>query len=381
MHRRKFIETTLAGTAVAVTAGIASTRSTRAQSPTGTPSAVNTPTVIGQAQPSIDWQMPTSFPVTLDTLFGGAQFFVERVSALTNGKFRITPHPSGELAPSNGVLDVVSQGTVPIGYTSSFYYITKSPVMGFGTAMPFGLTAQQQNAWLYQGGGLSMLQDYYRSKFGIIQFPVANSGAQMGGWFRKEIKTLADLQGLTMRIPGLGGQVMSGLGVKTTTTPGDKILAELEAGALDAAEWTGPYDDEKLGLAKVAPYYVYPGWWEPGASIEVEVNLKQWNDLPAEYQAAIQTAAAAANIRTLSVYETLNAMALPRLVAAGVKFTPFSKEILTAAQSATNQLFEEFSAKDSDFKTILAEWTKFREAVRAWNKLNEFSFTSYVYGT
>lgn len=380
MHRRDLIKSTLAGAAVALTAGIASTRSTQAQSPTPTATTVNVPTVVGQAQPSFDWQMPTSFPVTLDTLFGGAQFFAERVSALTNGKLKITPHPSGELAPSNGVLDVVSQGTFPVGYTSSFYYFSKSPVMGFGTAMPFGLTAQQQNAWLYQGGGLSILQDYYRSKFGVIQFPVANSGAQMGGWFRKEINTLADLQGLTMRIPGLGGQVMSRLGVKTTTTPGDKILAELESGALDAAEWTGPYDDEKLGLAKVAPYYYYPGWWEPGASIEVEVNLKLWNDLPAEYQAAIATAAAAANIRTLSVYETLNAAALPRLVASGVKPTAFSKEILTAALAATNQLFEEYAAKENDFKTILAEWTKFRDSVRAWNKLNEFSFTSFVYG-
>ncbi len=383
MQRREFIKTTAASAAVTVTAGMTAACATQVPSGVIVPLAaptVNAPTVIGQAQPTFDWPMAVNFPITLDTLFGAAQSFADRVSTLTKGNLKITPHPPGEVAPGTPVLDAVSQGIVPMGYTSSFYYISKSPVLGFGTAMPFGLTAQQQNAWLYQGGGLAMLQDFYKNKFGVIQFPAGNTGVQMGGWFRKEIQTLADLKGLKMRIPGLGGQVMAMLGVTTTTTAGDQLLQALQSGELDAAEWTGPYDDEKLGLYKAASYYYYPAWWEPGSTVEIEVNLKQWNELPAEYQAAVQSAAAEANIQTLSLYEDRNALALPKLVANGVQLRPFSKEILNAAQTATNQLLEEFSAKDSDFKTMLGEWTKFRDAVRAWNKVNELSYTSFVYG-
>lgn len=380
MHRRAFLKTTAASTAVAVTAGVTAACGTQILVPVPTPSGINTPTAAAQTQPAFDWQMAISYPATLDTLYGGAEQFSRRVLALTQGNLKITPHPPGELAPATGVLDVVADGTVPMGYTASYYYISKSPVMNFGTAMPFGLTAQQQNAWLYDGGGLALLQDFYREKFGVIQFPIGNTGAQMGGWFRKEISTVADLKGLKMRIPGLGGQVMTRLGVTTTSTPGAEILPALESGELDAAEWTGPYDDEKLGLAKAAPYYYYPGWWEPGASVEIQINLDRWNELPAEYQDAVRSAAAQSNIETLSMYETRNAAALPRLVAAGVKLTPFSKEILDAAQTATNELVEEFYAQDSDFKTIWEEWRTFRDAVRAWNKLNEFSFTQFVYG-
>src|SRR5262249_17674019 len=247
MQRRQFFKTTAA---VAVTAGVTAACATQTPNPAPATS-VNAPTVVGQAQPTFDLQIATSFPTLLDTLFGGVKFFADRASALTKGNLKITPRAAGELAPATGVLDAVSQGTVPMGYTSSFYYISKSPVLGFGTAMPFGLVAQQQNAWLYQNGGLQMLQDYYRNKFGIIQFPAGNTGVQMGGWFRKQIQTVADLQGLKMRIPGLGGQVMTKLGVTASAESGDKILPALQAGNIDAAEWTGPYDDAKLGLAQV----------------------------------------------------------------------------------------------------------------------------------
>ena len=232
--------------------------------------------------PNIQWQMATSWPPSLDTIFGGAQVLADRVAALTGGKFKISPRAAGEVAPPLEVLDVVSQGAVQCGHTASYYYIGKSPVLAFGTTVPFGLTAQQQNAWLYEGGGLAKLQEIYAKKFNLIQFPAGNSGMQMGGWFRKEVTTLNDLKGLKMRIPGLGGQVMAKLGVTVQTLGGGEIFQALQTGAIDATEWVGPYDDEKLGLNKIAKFYYYPGWWEPGSTFELQINLNEWNKLPTQ---------------------------------------------------------------------------------------------------
>ena len=241
--------------------------------------------------PTIKWQMATSWPLSLETIFGGAQVLAERVKVLTNGKFIIEPRAAGEIAPGLEVLNVVSQGAVQAGHTAAYYYIGKSTALAFGTSVPFGLNAQQQNAWLYEGGGLTKLREIYASKFNVIQFPAGNTGTQMGGWFRNEVKTLNDLKGLKMRIPGLGGQVMAKLGVTVQTLPGVEIFQALQTGAIDAAEWVGPYDDEKLGLNKVAKFYYYPGWLEPGPTLEVQVNLDEWKKLPPQYQAALETAA------------------------------------------------------------------------------------------
>lgn len=330
--------------------------------------------------PTINWQMATSWPVALDTIFGGATTFADRVAALTGGKFKITPRPAGELAPPLEVLNVVSQGAVPCGHTAGYYYVGKSPAAAIGTCLPFGLNAQQQNAWLYEGGGLKQLQDLYARKFGVIQFPAGNTGAQMGGWFRKEISKVSDLQGLKMRIPGLGGQVMGKLGVTVQTLPGSEIFQALQTGALDAAEWVGPYDDEKLGLQRVAKYYYYPGWWEPGPTLEVQINLNEWKKLPVAYQEAIQTAAFEANMIMLARYDARNNEALQRLVQGGVILRSYSNEILAAAEKASFELFDEFAAKDADFKSIFADWKQFRDRVSAWNNINEGSFARYTYG-
>lgn len=392
MKRRQFLSTTAKSTAVAVSAGVIAACGTQLATPTVAPTGPTTsaatsapqntvaaPTVVGQAQPSFDWQMATSWPVALDTIFGGAQIFAERVAAMTGGKLKITPRAAGELAPGTQVLDVVSQGAVPIGHTASYYYVGKSPITAFGTALPFGLTAQQNNAWFYDGGGLKLLQDLYAKKFNVIQFPAGNTGAQMGGWFRKEINTPDDLKGLKMRIPGLGGQVMTKLGVTVQVLAGGEIFQALQTGAVDAAEWVGPYDDEKLGFYKVAKYYYYPGWWEPGPSLEVQINLNEWNKLPPEYQEVVKTAAAQANIEMLARYDARNQNALQSLLKQGIELRPYSKEILDAAQKAADELNADFAAKDPDFKTVLEEWTAFRDNVRAWNKINEGSFTGYVY--
>jgi TRAP-type mannitol/chloroaromatic compound transport system substrate-binding protein len=344
--------------------------------------AIPTPQAIAQdsSLPPLDWQMPTSWPVALDTIYGGVEVFVARVSQMSGGKFVITPRAAGEMVPGTQVLDAVSENAVPIGHTASYYYIGKSNAVAFGTTVPFGLTAQQQNAWFFEGGGLALLQELYAERFNLIQFPAGNTGAQMGGWFRREINTVADLQGLKMRIPGLGGQVMTKLGVTVQALPGNEIFQALQTGTVDAAEWVGPYDDEKLGLNTAAEYYYHPGWWEPGAALEVEVNLDEWNALPAEYQEIIKVAAFEANTIMQARYESRNGAALTRLVAGGTQLRTYSDEILAAAQTATFELYEEFAAADADFKAIYEQWLTFRNEIYAWNKINEAPFTNFVYG-
>lgn len=372
MNRREFMQNlairTTAATALGVAAGCA------AGSAGVTPQPEQ---AMAQDLPELNWDMPTSWPVALDAIFGGAQTFANTVSTLTGGKFTITPRPAGEVAPGTEVLNVVQEGAFPIGHTASYYYIGKSPVTAFGATVPFGLTAQQQNAWLYDGGGLQLLQDAYKKLFNVIQFPAGNTGVQMGGWFRKEINTVADLQGLKMRIPGLGGQVMAKLGVTVQTLPGGEIFQALQTGAIDAAEWVGPYDDEKLGLHKAAQFYYYPGWWEPGPSLEVEINLDEWNKLPAFYQECVKVAAYVANMSMLATYDARNNDALARLVEGGVQLRAYSEEIMNAAEETSFGLYDELAANDADFAAVYTEWKKFRDRIYAWHNINEVSFARH----
>jgi TRAP-type mannitol/chloroaromatic compound transport system substrate-binding protein len=377
MERRKFLRTSAQGAIAVSTVGAVS--ACTGGSTTSTDSTTASSSVSNDSSlPSIDWQMATSWPTSLDTIFGGAKTFSDRVSAMTGGKFKITPRAAGEIAPGLEVLNVVSQGAVPCGHTASYYYFGKSPITAFGSSLPFGFNAQQQNSWLY-GGGLEKLQSLYAAKFNVIQFPAGNTGAQMGGWFRKEIATVSDLNGLKMRIPGLGGQVMGKLGVTVQTLPGGEVFQALQTGAIDAAEFVGPYDDEKLGLQKVAQFYYYPGWWEPGTTLEVQINLNEWKKLPPIYQEIVKTAAFEANMIMLSRYDNVNNEALQRLVDGGTQLRRYSDEILTAAEKASFELYDEFAAKDADFKAIFEDWKAFRDRVYAWNNLNEASFSTFVY--
>ncbi len=331
-----------------------------------------------QSLPDIHWDMATSWPVGLDTIFGGAQTLAKRVTAMTAGKFTIEARAAGELAPGLEVLNVVEQGAVPIGHTASYYYVGKSPVTAFGTALPFGLTSRQQNAWLYEGGGLDLLQDFYGSKFNVIQFPAGNTGVQMGGWFNKEIKSLADMEGLKMRIPGLGAKVMDKLGVTVQVLPGGEIFQALQTGAIDAAEWVGPYDDEKLGFHKVTSFYYYPGWWEPGPSLEVQINLDEWNKLPEVYQEILKTAAYEANMTMMARYDAKNPAALQKLLGeSDVTMAPFPDDVMKASEEAAFELFDEFAAADADFGSILKQWAAFREGIQNWHGFAENAYLSY----
>jgi TRAP-type mannitol/chloroaromatic compound transport system substrate-binding protein len=376
MNRREFLQNmairTTAATALGVAVGCTSQQA-------GTPIAPAQEAIAQDASlPTLNWDMPTSWPVALDTIFGGATTFANRVGALTGGKFTITPRAAGEVAPGLEVLNVVEEGAFPIGHTASYYYVGKSPITAFGTSLPFGLNAQQQNAWFYEGGGLELMQEAYGRLFNVIQFPAGNTGAQMGGWFRKEINTVADLQGLKMRIPGLGGQVMTRLGVVVQTLPGGEIFQALQTGAIDAAEWVGPYDDEKLGLHRAAQFYYYPGWWEPGPSLEVEVNLDEWKKLPTLYQEAIEVAAYEANVTMLARYDARNNEALQRLLGEGAQLRAYSQEILEAAEAAAFELYDELAANNADFQAIYEPWKAFRAGIFAWNNINEGGISRYI---
>lgn len=328
--------------------------------------------------PVIKWRLASSFPKSLDTIYGAAEILSKRVAALTNGKFEIRVFAGGELVPGLQVLDAVQNGTVECGHSAGYYYVGKNMAFAFDAAAPFGLTARQQNAWMYAGGGLQLMREFYKG-YNIVQFPGGNTGTQMGGWFRREIKSLADLKGLKMRIPGLGGKIMARLGVVPQTLPGGDIYPALERGALDAAEWVGPYDDEKLGFHKIARHYYYPGWWEGGPQLSFMVNLQKWQALPEQYRQAFEVAAVEANMVMLARYDTVNPPALMRLVQSGVKLHAFPKDVMLAARRVTFAIYDEESAKNPAFRKIYTEWKRFRDSEIQWFKVAEAPYQNFLY--
>ncbi len=328
--------------------------------------------------PSIRWRLASSYPKSLDTIYGAAEVLAKRVEAITNGKFQIRVFAGGDIVPGLQVLDAVQQGTVECGHSASYYYVGKNMAFAFDCAVPFGLTARQQNAWMYHGGGLALTRELFKD-YNILNFPGGNTGVQMGGWFRKEVKSLADLNGLKMRIPGIGGQIMAKLGAVPQTLAGGDIYPALERGALDAAEWVGPYDDEKLGFAKIAKHYYYPGWWEGGPQLSFYVNIDKWNALPESYRQAFETACMEANLNMLAAYDTKNPQALKRLVADGVQLHAYPNDVMAAAQKIAFELYEEEAARNPIFKKIYSQWKDFRAAEIEWFKLAEAGYTNFIY--
>ena len=275
---------------------------------------------IVHAQSTLRWRLASSFPKSLDTLFGVSDVFAKKVSDMTGGKFVISTHAAGELMPAFGVLDGVSNGTVEMAGTAPYYFFGKDPTYALDCAIPFGLNSRQMSAWMYEGNGLKLTREFY-AKVGIVNFPMGNTGVQMGGWFRKEINSLADLKGLKFRIAGLAGQVLSKLGVVPQQIAGGDIYPSLEKGTLDAAEWVGPYDDEKLGFYKVAKYYYYPGWWEGGPELDLLVNIKALEALPPEYRAILEAACYEANADMLAKYDAANPAALKAMMMTATKLS------------------------------------------------------------
>lgn len=333
---------------------------------------------IAQSAPTIKWRLASSFPKSLDTIYGAAEIVASHVKAASGGKFEIQLFAAGEIVPGPGVLDAVKDGTVECGHTASYYFIGKDPTFALDAAAPFGLNSRQQTAWMYEGGGLELMRDFFKD-YNIYNIPCGNTGVQMGGWFRKEIKTVKDLQGLKMRIGGLGGPVLQKLGVVPQQIAGGDIYPALEKGTIDATEWVGPYDDEKLGFNKVAKYYYYPGFWEGGPQLSLYVNIKKWQELPKEYQVILENACALAHITMQARYDVKNVNALRRLVAAGTQLRPFSKEIMLAAHKAAFELYDEYSAKNPKWKKVYEPWKKFRDDELLWFRVAEKSFDDFMY--
>jgi TRAP-type mannitol/chloroaromatic compound transport system substrate-binding protein len=327
--------------------------------------------------PTINWRLASSFPKNLDTIFGASEIFTKRVSQLTGGKFTIRAFAAGEIVPALEVMDAVRADTVEMGHTAAYYYVGKDAAFAFDCAVPFGLTSRQQTAWFEHGGGRELMREFYKG-YNIINFMGGNTGTQMGGWFRKEIKTVADLKGLKMRISGLAGRTMARLGVVTQQLPAADIYPSLEKGTIDAAEWVGPYDDEKIGIYKVAPFYYAPGWWEAGPQLSFYINIKEWEKLPKEYQAAIEVATYEAHVDMQSSYDAKNPAALARLIKNGAKVRFFSKEMMDAGYKAAAEMMDEEAAKNPKFKKIYEPWKVFRREQNTWASVAEASMQNYL---
>ena len=338
--------------------------------------AVSAP-AIAQSAPAIKWRLTTTFPKTLDTLYGACDLFAKTVGELSDQKFQISVYGPGEIVPPFQVFDAVANNTVEMGNTASYYYIGKDLAFAFGTAVPFGLNTRQMNSWLAYGGGLDLLNELYGT-FGMMAIPFGNTTAQMGGWFRKEIKTVDDLSGLKFRVGGMAGMVLSKLGVVPQQLPPGDIYPSLEKGTIDAAEWIGPYDDEKLGFLKVAPYYYYPGWWEGCANGFLYINVAKWNELPKTYQSMITAACAQAAGDLTAKYDAYNARSIKRLVANGAQLRPFSAEILDASYKATTELYAEIGAKNERFKKLHDSMMAFRTEQYQWDQVCEATYDNYL---
>jgi TRAP-type mannitol/chloroaromatic compound transport system substrate-binding protein len=326
----------------------------------------------------VRWRLVSSYPRGLDTIFGAADTLAERVAALTDGAFEIRVYPAGEIVPGLQVMDAVQQGTVQLGQTASYYFTGKSPAVAFDTCLPFGLDARQQQAWLDEAGGREAVDRVF-ADFGIVTLPGGGTGAQMGGWFRRPVGSLAELRGLKMRIPGLGGEVMSRLGVTVQVLAGGDIYPALESGAIDATEWVGPYDDEKLGFHKIARHYYYPGWWEPGPSLSFYVNRAAWDGLPAAYREVLRAAAREAAARMQARYDARNPPALRRLLAAGVELRPFPHEVMAAARRIADELLAEIAGRDATFRRIYEPWRAFRTEAFRWFGTAELAYAEFAF--
>jgi TRAP-type mannitol/chloroaromatic compound transport system substrate-binding protein len=358
MQRRKFLGSAALGISAVAGTGLAAP-------------------AIAQSMPALNWRFTSSFPKSLDTLWGAGERLARIIAEATDNKFQIRTFAAGEIVPGLQVLDAVQNGTVEMGSTASYYYIGKDLTFALGTAVPFGLNTRQYQAWLKFGGGEQLLNDFYKT-YKVFGIATGNTAGQMGGWFRKEINTVDDLKGLKMRIGGFAGMVMAKLGVVPQQIAGGDIYPALEKGTIDAAEWIGPYDDQKLGFNKITPFYYYPGWWEGSALLHTFVGLDKWNELPKGYQTIVRAACEDAGVWMTAKYDAENPKALRELVAGGTKLLPFSPAIMDASFAASNQVYAETTAKNAEFKKVYDSMVAFRKEEVLWFRVVENTFDNYM---
>jgi len=321
-----------------------------------------------------NWKLVTTWPPNFPVFMEGVKRFAKDVKRMSRGKLNIQVFAGGELIPPMQSFDAVSQGTVEMSHGAAYYWAGKIPAAQFFTAVPFGLNAQGMNAWLYYGGGLDLWREVY-APHNLVPFPMGNTGVQMGGWFRKEINSLADLKGLKMRIPGLGGKVIAKAGVNPVLLPGSEIYMALERGTIDATEWVGPYHDLRLGLYRAAKFYYYPGWHEPGPTLELNINKTAWEKLPKQLQLIVENATAASNLRMLSEFEARNLEALKTLKEKyHVKVKAFPADVISELRKLTKVTLDEEAAKDATFKKVYQAYQKFSNGNDEWNKISEAAY-------
>jgi TRAP-type mannitol/chloroaromatic compound transport system substrate-binding protein len=355
MQRRSFIRKT--GLAGVLAAGAA-------------PAIVN-------AQASIRWRIASSFPRSLDTIFGGAEVFAQKVNQLSGGRFDISVHEADELMPAFDVVDGIQHGTVEAAHTAPYYFFGKDETFAIGGAIPFGLNSRQMSAWTFEGNGLKLMREFY-AKYGIVNFPCGNTGAQMGGWYRKEIKSVFDIKGLKFRVGGFAGRVVERMGGAPQNIPAGDIYQALAKGTIDAAEWIGPYDDLKLGFHKVAPYYYYPGWWEGGLQLDLFVSQKAYRALSSENKAIVETAASYAHVDMQAKYDARNPAALKQLVAQGARLRPFPADVMTEAFRNSMALYRELSARNANWKKVYGDFAHFRSEQNLWFRFTEATFDRFM---
>ncbi len=332
---------------------------------------------IVQAQDQIRWRLASSFPKSLDTIFGASEVFAKKVSDMTGGKFQISTHAAGELMPAFGVVDGVQNGTVEVAHTAPYYFFGKDPTFALGCAIPFGMNSRQMTAWMYEGNGLKLMREFY-AQYSIVNFPCGNTGAQMGGWYRKPMESLNDVKGMKMRIGGFSGKVLERLGGVPQNIPAGEIYQSLEKGTIDAAEWIGPYDDLKLGLNKVAPFYHYPAWWEGGPQLDLFINAKAWEALSAEYKAIVEAAASYAHVDLQAKYDVKNPEALKQLVSAGSKLVQMPKDVMDAAFKSSMEIYSELNGSNPMWKKVYTDYATYRKDANLWFRFTEATFDSYM---
>jgi TRAP-type mannitol/chloroaromatic compound transport system substrate-binding protein len=357
MQRRKFLKS--AGLGAAAAGGVAAP-------------------AIAQSMPELKWRLTSSFPKSLDTLYGGAELFAKLVAELTDNKFQIRSFAAGEIVPGLQVFDAVQAGTVEMGQTAAYYYFGKDPFVAFDTGIPFGLNTREHLAWMHHGGGLQVFREIYK-EYNLVNFVFGGTGAQMGGWYRKEINTVDDLKGLKFRVGGFAGKILTRLGVVPQQIAGGDIYPSLEKGTIDAAEWVGPYDDEKLGFHKVAKYYYYPGWWEGCSSGVLFINDKAWETLPKIYKRAVETAADAVTVWMIAKYDALNPAALKRLAGAGTVLKAFPRPVMEACYDEAFKLYDEMAAESPRFKKVYEAWKPFRNDQHLWYRVAEHTFDNFIF--
>ena len=332
----------------------------------------------GLVGPQVSWRLQTSFSPSMELIHGSAVRIAERVEQMTGGNFTLRVYAAGEIVPGLQVMDAVMQGTLQCGLTSGYYYIGKHPALAFDTAIPFGMNTRETLAWLHHGGGLDLINEIY-AQFGIVSIPATTTCGQMGGWFREPVNSLSELAGVRMRIPGIGGEIMSRLGVTVQTLAGPDIYPALERGAIDAVDWVGPHDDEVLGLHQIAKNYYYPGWWEPGVTMGLLVSRAAYDELPVPYREALRTACGETFCHRMAAYDAANPLAMQRLVRDhGVVVRAYSDDIMDAAWRESRAYLDELAAGNAEFRRIYDSYRAFRDVQWAYADNTEMAYQRWV---